>query len=66
MLVLILTDDGSLIAARDRLGRTPIVIGKKDGAVRQPRAKAARSRISTTKPTVSSAPAKSCVCILTG
>ena len=31
--MLILTDDGSLIAARDRLGRTPIVIGKKDGAM---------------------------------
>jgi amidophosphoribosyltransferase len=29
--LLILTDDG-LIAARDRLGRTPVVIGKKDGA----------------------------------
>ena len=29
--MLILTEDG-IIAARDRLGRTPIVIGKKDGA----------------------------------
>lgn len=29
--MLILTDDG-LIAARDRLGRTPIIIGKKEGA----------------------------------
>ena len=29
--MLILTDDG-IIAARDRLGRTPIVIGRKDGA----------------------------------
>lgn len=30
--MLILTDDG-IIAARDRLGRTPIVIGRKDGAM---------------------------------
>jgi len=30
--ILILRDDGTLIAARDRLGRIPIVIGKKDGA----------------------------------
>ena len=29
--ILILTDDG-IIAARDKLGRTPIVIGKKEGA----------------------------------
>lgn len=29
--MLILTDDG-IIAARDRLGRTPIVVGRKDGA----------------------------------
>lgn len=29
--MLILTEDG-IIAARDRLGRTPIVVGKKDGA----------------------------------
>lgn len=29
--ILLLTDDG-IYAARDRLGRTPIVIGKKDGA----------------------------------
>jgi amidophosphoribosyltransferase len=29
--LLILTDDG-IIAARDKLGRTPVVIGKKDGA----------------------------------
>ena len=29
--ILILTDDG-IIAARDKLGRTPVVIGKKDGA----------------------------------
>lgn len=29
--MLLLTDDG-IIAARDKLGRTPIVIGKKDGA----------------------------------
>lgn len=30
--MLILPDDGSVIAARDRLGRTPIVIGRKEGA----------------------------------
>lgn len=30
--MLILTDDGSIIAARDRLGRTPIVIAHKEGA----------------------------------
>ncbi|MDE6133981.1 MAG: amidophosphoribosyltransferase, partial [Muribaculaceae bacterium] len=30
--MLILTDDGSIIAARDKLGRTPIVMGKKEGA----------------------------------
>lgn len=30
--MLLLTDDGSLIAARDQWGRTPIVIGKKEGA----------------------------------
>ncbi|MBD5174643.1 MAG: amidophosphoribosyltransferase [Bacteroidales bacterium] len=30
--MLILTDDGSIIAARDKLGRTPIVLGKKEGA----------------------------------
>ena len=30
--ILILTDDG-IIAARDKLGRTPVVIGKKDGAL---------------------------------
>ena len=29
--MLLLTEDG-IIAARDRWGRTPIVIGKKDGA----------------------------------
>ena len=31
--LLILTERGTIIAARDRLGRTPIVIGKKDGAM---------------------------------
>ena len=31
--MLILTDDGIIISARDRLGRTPIVIGKKDGSM---------------------------------
>lgn len=31
--MLLLTDDGHIIAARDKLGRTPIVIGKKDGAM---------------------------------
>ena len=30
--MLILTEDGSIIAARDQWGRTPVVIGKKDGA----------------------------------
>ena len=30
--MLILTEDGSIIAARDQWGRTPIVIGKKEGA----------------------------------
>lgn len=30
--MLILCDDGSVIAARDKLGRTPIVIGRKEGA----------------------------------
>lgn len=30
--MLLLTDDGSIIAARDKWGRTPIVIGRKDGA----------------------------------
>lgn len=30
--MLILTDSGSIIAARDKLGRTPIIIGKKDDA----------------------------------
>lgn len=30
--MLILMDDGTLIAARDRYGRTPIIIGQKDGA----------------------------------
>lgn len=30
--MLLMLEDGSLIAARDHLGRTPIVIGKKDGA----------------------------------
>lgn len=30
--MLILLSDGSIIAARDKLGRTPIIIGKKDGA----------------------------------
>ena len=30
--MLLLTEDGSIIAARDRWGRTPVVIGKKDGA----------------------------------
>ena len=31
--MLLLTDDGSIIAARDKLGRTPIIIGRKEGAV---------------------------------
>lgn len=30
--MLILTDRGTIIAARDKLGRTPIVLGQKDGA----------------------------------
>lgn len=30
--MLLLTEDGSVIAARDRLGRTPVVVGKKEGA----------------------------------
>lgn len=30
--MLILTEQGTIIAARDKLGRTPIVIGKKNGA----------------------------------
>lgn len=30
--MLILMDDGSIIAARDRLGRTPVILGKKEGA----------------------------------
>lgn len=30
--MLLLTDDGAIIAARDKWGRTPIVIGRKDGA----------------------------------
>jgi amidophosphoribosyltransferase len=30
--ILILTEDGIIIAARDKLGRTPVVIGKKEGA----------------------------------
>ena len=30
--MLLLTEDGSIIAARDRWGRTPVVIGRKDGA----------------------------------
>lgn len=30
--MLLLTEDGTLIAARDRWGRTPIVIGRKEGA----------------------------------
>lgn len=30
--MLLLTEDGSVIAARDRLGRTPVVIGRKEGA----------------------------------
>lgn len=30
--MLLLTKDGSIIAARDKWGRTPIVIGRKDGA----------------------------------
>ena len=30
--MLLLTEDGSIIAARDWWGRTPVVIGRKDGA----------------------------------
>lgn len=30
--MLLLLEDGSIIAARDKLGRTPVVIGRKDGA----------------------------------
>src|SRR5574344_1735348 len=30
--MLILTNKGEIIAARDKLGRTPIIIGKKEGA----------------------------------
>lgn len=30
--MLILMDDGSIIAARDRLGRTPVILGKKEDA----------------------------------
>ncbi len=30
--MLLLLEDGKIIAARDRLGRTPILLGKKDGA----------------------------------
>ncbi|MBR5926672.1 MAG: amidophosphoribosyltransferase [Firmicutes bacterium] len=32
MTILIMTDHGSIIAARDNLGRLPVLIGKKDGA----------------------------------
>ena len=31
--MLILTDKGTIIAARDRLGRTPVIIGRKEGAM---------------------------------
>lgn len=31
--LLILTEQGSIIAARDKLGRTPILLGRKDGAM---------------------------------
>ncbi len=31
MSILILKDDGKIIAARDRLGRTPVIVGKNDG-----------------------------------
>ena len=31
--ILVMTDDGRLFAARDCYGRTPVVIGKKDGAM---------------------------------
>ena len=30
--MLLLSEDGSIIAARDKWGRTPIVIGRKEGA----------------------------------
>ncbi len=30
--LLILTEHGTIIAARDKLGRTPVILGKKDGA----------------------------------
>ncbi len=33
MSVLVVTDDGRLICSRDRWGRTPIVVGRKDGAM---------------------------------
>lgn len=33
MSVVLLTGDGNIIASRDRLGRTPIVIGRRDGAM---------------------------------
>lgn len=31
--LLILTENGTIIAARDKLGRTPIIVGKKEGAM---------------------------------
>lgn len=31
--LLILTENGSIIAARDKLGRTPVLLGRKDGAM---------------------------------
>src|SRR3712207_1305097 len=43
--MLLLTEDGSVIAARDRLGRTPVVIGKKEGRSEERRVgKECRSR----------------------
>ncbi len=33
MSILVVTDDGRLICARDRWGRTPIIVGKKEGSV---------------------------------
>ena len=30
--ILVVTDDGRLYAARDRYGRTPVIVGRKDGA----------------------------------
>ena len=33
MSVLVVTEDGRLLCARDRWGRTPVVIGRKDGAM---------------------------------